>query len=114
VHQRGLGRFLVVLGQLSPDFRRLNPDHRIVGGVVVDPSAEHFGPDYALAQVIQAAGQRVFHDQLEKVLGSFTTRERLAREHILKMIAHQTELLRTEFLRGSRLDRLPAYRKPFV
>ena len=97
--QRGLGRFLVVLGQFSPDFRGLDPDHCIVGSVVVDPAAEHFGADHALAQAIEPPRQRVFHDQLEKVLSSFTARERLAREHILEMIAHQTEPFRTELLR---------------
>jgi hypothetical protein len=41
----------------------------------------------------------MLHDQLKKVLRSLTARERPAREHILKMIAQQTEPFRAVLAR---------------
>ena len=53
---------MVILGQFSAYFRGLDPDHCIVGSVVVDAASEHFGAQHALPQAIQPACQRVFHD----------------------------------------------------
>ena len=56
-------------------------------------------PGGTYGEVIEAAGQGVFHDQLEEVLRSFAAGELLTRDHLFQVFAHRRSLLRSELLR---------------
>ena len=68
----------IVLCQPAAHFVGLHPNHSIVGSVVVERPAEHFSPNHALSQTVQAPGEGVPDDQAQKILRSLGARERFA------------------------------------
>jgi hypothetical protein len=81
-------RFKVVLGQLLANFCGFDADHGIVRCVVIYRAPEHLGPNHPLSQAIELACQSMSYDQLEKVLGTFASRERMTRRHLFEVIPH--------------------------
>ncbi len=66
-------RFNVILRELLAQFGGFDAHYRVVSRVVTDRSPEHLGSDHPLAQLVEVLGKSVSYDQLEKILGSFTT-----------------------------------------
>src|SRR5277367_5660858 len=91
--------FKVVLRQLLANFGGFHADHRIVRRVVIDRASEHLGPNHPLSEAIELASKSMPYDQLEKILGTFASRECVTRDHLFEVIAHQSGPLHTAFVR---------------
>jgi hypothetical protein len=89
----------VILCELLANFSCLYSDDGVISGVVADGTTKHLGPDHALSQAIDVAFQSVVNDQMEKILGTFASRERVTRYDFLEMVANQTLLLWGEHCR---------------
>ena len=67
----------VILRQLLANFSSFYADHGVISRVVADRAAEHLSPDHPLSQAIDVAFQGMVNDQVEKILGTFASRERV-------------------------------------
>jgi hypothetical protein len=58
------------LAQSSSHFGGSDPDHGVVGGVVVHAPAKHLYTDHSLAEAIDFARQGMFHGEAQELLAS--------------------------------------------
>jgi hypothetical protein len=92
-HSRLFVRLKVVLCQLLAKLSGFDTYHGVISRVVADRAPEHLSSDHPLSQAIDVAFQSVPNDEVEKILGPFTSRECTTRYDFLEMAANQTDLL---------------------
>jgi hypothetical protein len=78
---------LGILGQPLAHLGSFDPDHGVVGGVVVDGAAEHLCAQHSLTQTVESARQGMVDDQLEEILSTLAASEGITGEDVLKSSA---------------------------